>query len=287
MSRPQTFAPAKVNLTLRVLARRPDGYHGIASLAAFAAVGDELALEPGIALDLETIGPMAKATGPKERNLVVRAAQALAARVDGLRLGRFVLDKRLPAGAGLGGGSADAAAALRLLAQSNGISTTDRRVLDAALAVGADVPVCIDALPRLMHGRGEELSAPVELPQIDVVLVFPAIGIATADVFGRYTPKSVRGVRYSTSDIPSTRDELLSFLLREGNDLESTAVSIVPAVAEARASLERSGGPRVVRMTGSGSTMFGIYDDAKSATVAAAEIRSRRPDWWVIATTLN
>ncbi|MEX0590333.1 MAG: 4-(cytidine 5'-diphospho)-2-C-methyl-D-erythritol kinase, partial [Xanthobacteraceae bacterium] len=137
MARLQSTAPAKVNLTLRVLARRADGFHDLASLVTFAAIGDTLTLEPGAALDLAVEGPMAAAAGAKAENVVLKAARELAERIAGAKLGRFVLTKRLPSGAGLGGGSADAAAALRLIAQANDLALDDRRVLDAARAAGA------------------------------------------------------------------------------------------------------------------------------------------------------
>jgi len=148
-------APAKVNLTLRVLGRRADGYHELESLVAFAGVGDALTFVPGDALTLIVSGPTAPAAGDNADNLVLKAARALAERIAGLTLGRFALSKRLPVAAGLGGGSADAAAALRLLAQANEIAPDDPRLMQAAQATGADVPVCLDPRPRLMRGVGE------------------------------------------------------------------------------------------------------------------------------------
>ena len=158
-------APAKVNLTLRVLGRRADGYHDIESLVAFAGVGDALTFTPGPALTLAVGGPTAGAAGDTADNLVLKAARALAERVEGLALGSFALSKRLPVAAGLGGGSADAAAALRLLARANGIARDDRRLIEAARATGADVPVCLDPRVRLMRGIGDVLSDPLDLPR--------------------------------------------------------------------------------------------------------------------------
>jgi 4-diphosphocytidyl-2-C-methyl-D-erythritol kinase len=158
------FAPAKVNLTLHVLGRRPDGYHEIESLVTFAGLGDRLTFRPGERLALAVSGPTGAAAGASEDNLVIRAARALATRVDGLRLGGFALDKQLPVAAGLGGGSSDAAAALRLLAQVNGLSLDDERLRAAAQATGADVPVCLDPRARMMRGIGEILSDPMTLP---------------------------------------------------------------------------------------------------------------------------
>src|SRR5262252_1284909 len=176
-------APAKVNLTLRVLARRADGYHEIDSLVAFAGVGDALTFTPGPALALAVTGPTAGTAGAPADNLVLKAARALAAAVEGLRVGRFSLSKRLPVAAGLGGGSADAAAALRLLARANRIALDDARVREAARATGADVPVCLDPRPRRMRGIGEVLSEPLTLPRLPAVLVNPGVAVATRDVF--------------------------------------------------------------------------------------------------------
>ena len=186
MSAPAPFvenAPAKVNLTLRVLGRRADGYHELESLVAFAEVGDRLSFAPGGELALTVRGPNAAQAGEGADNLVLKAAQALAARVAGIGLGAFDLDKRLPVAAGLGGGSADAAAALRLLARANNIPADDGRLYDAARVTGADVPVCLDPRPRLMRGIGEILSAPLKLPALPVVLANPGVALPTKSVF--------------------------------------------------------------------------------------------------------
>ena len=289
MSRLQSLAPAKVNLTLAVLARRDDGYHELSSLVAFAAIGDALALEKGSALDLTVNGPMAAMAGPKPGNLVLKAARAAAQRIEGLRLGRFSLTKKLPAGAGLGGGSADAAAALRLIAQANEIALTDPRIRDAARATGADVPVCLDPKARLMHGAGEILSAPLALPKLNAVLVFPNAPVSTADVFGNFTlvagPR--RKTRYAETEIPHAREALLKFLAQEANDLEFAARLVEPAISEARELLLQAGEPQLVRMTGSGSALFAIYENAQHAKRAAAKIAKRKPEWWVAATALG
>jgi 4-diphosphocytidyl-2-C-methyl-D-erythritol kinase len=287
MQRLQTTAPAKVNLTLRVLARRPDGHHELASLVAFASVGDELVLETGASLALTVEGPMAAAAGTNEGNLVLKTAQALIARIAGLRIGHFVLEKRLPAGAGLGGGSADAAAALRLLARLNDIALDDRRLVDAARAVGADVPACVESRARIMHGIGDELSEPLLLPPLNAVLCFPGVAAATSAVFRAYVPTAGRRTRYSYSAIPAERVALIEFLAGETNDLEKAAISVVPAIAEAKALMEQTGRPELVRMTGSGSAIFAIHEDETKAARAAAEIRNARPGWWAVAATLN
>jgi 4-diphosphocytidyl-2-C-methyl-D-erythritol kinase len=287
MSRLQAAAPAKVNLTLRVLMRRPDGYHELASLLAFATVSDELSLEPAATVELEVGGPMGPAAGVKSNNLVLKAARAFADRVPGLRSGHFALTKNLPSGAGLGSGSSDAAAALRLLAQLNELATDDPRVVKAALSVGADVPACIEPRARLIHGIGEELSPPIDLPALDAVIVFPGTAVATVDVFRAHVSTGAGRGRYRLSQIPTDRPAFLEFLARESNDLENAAMHLEPAIRDARRVLERAERPEVARMTGSGSAVFAIYENAEAASRAATRIRDERPDWWVATTTLR
>jgi 4-diphosphocytidyl-2-C-methyl-D-erythritol kinase len=176
-------APAKLNLTLRILGRRGDGYHDLVSLVAFAPFGDRLTFQPGVPLALEVDGPAANGAGPIADNFVLRAARALAARIEGLRLGGFQLTKQLPSGAGLGGGSADAAAALWLLAKANDIGLNDPRLAAAARETGADVAVCLDPRPRLMGGVGDVLSGPLTLPRLGIVVVHPGVAVPTKSVF--------------------------------------------------------------------------------------------------------
>src|SRR5438045_179438 len=182
MARLVEHAPAKVNLTLAVLGRRADGYHLLDSLVVFADVGDSLTLTPGGPLTLNVRGVTAKQAGPVESNLVFKAAKALATEIPNLKLGRFTLDKRLPVAAGLGGGSSDAAAALRLLARANRLKRNDKRLLKVAGSVGADVPVCVDPRPRRMRGVGEKLSAPLAIPKLAAGRVSPGGAVRTRDV---------------------------------------------------------------------------------------------------------
>jgi 4-diphosphocytidyl-2-C-methyl-D-erythritol kinase len=288
MSRLTSRAPAKVNLTLRVLGRRPDERHEIASLVAFAAFGDELALTTGPTLELSVGGPTASQAGPAAENLVLAAARSLAERIEGLRLGRFELVKRLPAGAGLGGGSTDAAAALRLVAQANELALDDPRLIEAARTTGADVPVCLEAMARLMHGTGDQLSPPIDLPELAAVIVFPAVPVSTAAVFRAFElAPGRRDKPYSTAEIPREREAFFQFLDSEPNDLERAARSLAPVIAAAQELIDSTGGARLIRMTGSGSGMFGLYNDTGKARDAAEEMRGERPDWWVAATTLR
>ncbi len=173
---------AKVNLTLRVVGRRLDGYHELESVVAFADCADRLSLAPGSALDLTMSGPLAQACGETSNNLVLKAAHLLGERLPGLTIGRFNLDKVLPVAAGIGGGSADAAAALRLLAQANGLAAGDARLIEVAQLTGADVPVCLGSRACVMTGVGEALL-PLSLPQLPCVLVNPRVAVATREVF--------------------------------------------------------------------------------------------------------
>src|ERR1700694_649083 len=173
---------AKFNLTLRVVGRRVDGYHDLESMVAFADCADRLSLTPGSKLNLRTTGPLAQDCGETAENLVFKAAKLLAERVPDLRLGDFTLDKVLPVAAGIGGGSADAAAALRLLAQTNGLAIDDARLIEVAQLTGADVPVCLASLACVMTGVGETLL-PLSLPKLPCVLVNPRVPVATRDVF--------------------------------------------------------------------------------------------------------
>jgi 4-diphosphocytidyl-2-C-methyl-D-erythritol kinase len=281
-------APAKINLTLRVVGRRADGYHDLESLVAFADIGDEVSFAPFGELALTVSGPGAPQAGDGADNLVVKAAAALAARVAGLRLGTFRLDKRLPVAAGLGGGSADAAAALRLLARANDLAPDDGRLFDAARAIGADVPVCLDPRPRLMRGIGDILSAPLKLPPLPAVLVNPGVALATKAVFAGWVaagePAAFDAGRLAMTQ---SRDECLQLLVLQTNDLESAAIALAPPIAEVLLALRALSGCRLARMSGSGATCFGLFSAAGAAIEGAKTLAARHPQWWVRATALG
>jgi 4-diphosphocytidyl-2-C-methyl-D-erythritol kinase len=282
-------APAKVNLTLRVLGRRRDGYHDIESLVVFAAVGDALAFTPGKTLGLSVRGPTARAAGADADNLVLRAARALAERTESLRVGRFVLSKRLPVAAGLGGGSSDAAAALRLLARHNHLAGDDPRLLEAARAIGADVPVCLDPQPRLMRGIGEILSPPWLLPRLPALLINPRVSVPTKDVFAKLgaAPLGERAAaRIGEGRVGGSRDDLMAFLACHGNDLEAPAIALHPTIARALAISRALAGCRLARMSGSGATCFALFDTPHAAAVAARALRQTQPGWWIRPTVL-
>jgi len=278
-------APAKVNLTLRVIGRRADGYHEIESLVAFAGVGDALTFTPGNALALSVGGPTAAAAGEIADNLVLKAARALAERVERLKLGRFKLSKRLPVAAGLGGGSADAAAALRLLARANGLAPDDPRLMQAARATGADVPVCLDPRPRFMRGIGDVLSDPLDLPRLSAVLLNPGVAVATKDVF---TTLAAPVARQTAPAAFSTGAAALTAEIARGrNDLEGPAIALEPAIAEALSVLRNLSGCWLARMSGSGATCFGLFDSMGAARDAARQLQVGYPAWWVRATALR
>jgi 4-diphosphocytidyl-2-C-methyl-D-erythritol kinase len=281
-------APAKVNLTLRVIGRRADGYHEIESLVVFAALADTLRFVPDRALALVVRGPTAAAAGVVADNLVLKAACNLADRIDGLELGRFDLSKRLPVAAGLGGGSTDAAAALRILARTNQMSLDDHRLIEAARATGADVPVCLDPRPRMMRGIGDVLSEPLDLPRLAAILVNPGVAIATKQVFDllELEPGSVQPGQVRTAPAVRERTAFLATLANDRNDLEMSAISIAPAIADVLAALRASPGCRLARMSGSGGTCFGLFDSPSAAAAAAGMLRSSYPGWWVRATML-
>ncbi|MFY9772916.1 MAG: 4-(cytidine 5'-diphospho)-2-C-methyl-D-erythritol kinase [Xanthobacteraceae bacterium] len=286
-------APAKVNLSLRVLGRRADGYHDIESLVAFADVGDRLSLTPGDALTLTVAGPGAAQTGAEADNLVVKAASALAARVPGLRAGAFSLEKNLPVAAGLGGGSADAAAALRLLARANKLAPDNPCLHDAACATGADVPVCLDPRPRVMRGIGEMLSAPLPLPRLHALLVNPGVAVPTKLVFSGWRPSAnplralKRAADFAASPNIQNEEQLVDWLASEANDLEAPAIALEPVIADVLASLRAAAGCRLARMSGSGATCFALFASAVDSASAGKNLRAKFPNWWISETVLR
>jgi 4-diphosphocytidyl-2-C-methyl-D-erythritol kinase len=279
-------APAKVNLTLHILGRREDGYHELDSIVAFAGLCDRLSFAPGPALSLEVAGPTAEAAGPDDDNLVLRAARALAARVPGLKLGRFYLWKQLPVAAGLGGGSSDAAAALRALAFENRLPLGDPRIAEAAKATGADVPVCLLSQARRMEGIGEILSPPLGLAPLPALLVNPRCASPTPAVFSGMGLARGQSSGWGRFDEPLDGDAVAA-LAKGRNDMQASAERITPAIVETLAVLREAGEARLIRMSGSGATCFALYADRHAAARACARVKRMRPDWWVRGTYLR
>jgi 4-diphosphocytidyl-2-C-methyl-D-erythritol kinase len=285
---------AKVNLTLRVVGRRTDGYHDIESVVAFADCADHLTLTPGSELDLRTSGPLAQACGATSDNLVIKAADLLRERVPDLKVGSFTLDKVLPVAAGIGGGSADAAAALRLLAQLNGLAFDDLRLHEAALATGADVPVCLASRACDMTGVGESLM-PLSLPIMPCVMVNPRVPVATKDVFKALGLRNGELLVGATDVFRGTAwpeagasvEDWVEVLAASSNDLEAPATRIQPIIGDVISALSASNGAWLTRMSGSGATCFAIYENTADAGRAAEKIRQDHPEWWVHAGTLS
>jgi 4-diphosphocytidyl-2-C-methyl-D-erythritol kinase len=277
-------AYAKINLSLRVLGRRADGYHELESLVAFADVADTLTLEPDSTDALEMSGPFAGRSGPVNENLVFRSLAELRRRIAGIKGGRFRLEKNLPVAAGVGGGSADAAATLRLLARANGIALNDPRPMAAAQAVGADVPVCMDSRPRIMRGIGEVLSAPIDLPTIPAVLVNPGVALVTREVFGKF--KSTHASA-GLDSVPTKTGALMELLKQQHNDLTDAATACAPIVGEVLAALRSARGSALVRMSGSGATCFALFGSREEAETAAQQLGAERKNWWVHAAAVG
>lgn len=272
----EVFAPAKVNLALHVTGRRADGYHLLDSLVAFAPVGDRLRLHPAEAMRLRVHGPEAAGVPEDGTNLVLRAAEVLgpgpAAAIE--------LEKCLPAASGIGGGSSDAAAALRGLAWLRGQGVAAQGLE----RLGADVPMCLDPRPARTRGIGEDLT-PVSLPDLPAVLVNPRVEVSTPAVFKALAVKE----NPALPEIPTFVDRLscLGWLAAQRNDLEVPAMRLAPAIAQVLAVLGASAGCHFARMSGSGATCFGLYETAGDATAAAAEIAAAHPDWWVASGLLG
>ena len=271
------IAPAKLNLALHVRGRRPDGRHSIETIFAFCTDGDRLSGEEAGSLSLTVTGPFAEDLEVEADNLALNAARALA-EAAGVKDGAaLTLDKRLPVASGIGGGSSDAAAALRLLAKLNGLAPDDARLADAALAVGADVPVCLDPRARIMRGIGEILTDPLDLPRLTAVLVNPGVATATRDVFAHFAAMPQHGA--PLSDPP--RAGMVEFLRAHGNDLTPAALACAPVIGEVLDTLASEPEVLLARMSGSGSTCFAICAGDIEAEGLAERLRTLRPGWWI------
>lgn len=283
-------APAKVNLWLHILGRRDDGYHLIDSLVAFVELGDTLTAAPAERLSLAVDGRFAATLPEPADNLVLRAAQLLAgaggATTGGARIG---LTKRLPVASGIGGGSADAAAALRALTQLWRLEIGEPALMALALRLGADLPVCLSGVPCHVGGIGETVAPAPPLPAADLLLVNPGVPLATAAVFAahaaRATPPLAPPARWP--EPPADAAALAARLSATRNDLTESATMLVPAVGQALAALAAQPGCLLARMSGSGATCFGLFADRTGAEAAAARIQAAQPGWWVAPTRLR
>lgn len=278
-------APAKINLYLHVTRKRADGYHDLDSLVIFGDRGDEVIITPADKFSFSVEGPMAaalKKQTPNKENIVARAAEAFSAALGGDIEAHITLIKNLPPGAGLGGGSSDAAAAIRGLLRHRGMKAQDVPGLPHLLyTLGADVPACFENRPLRIVGTGEITHPAPALPELPMLLVWPGAPCATATVFSRFkgpfTPAAKMPAGFSSTDA------LIGFLKQQKNDLTAAAQSIVPAIAAALGELQQQESCLLARMSGSGSACFGIFSNQEAADRAAAAIGKKYPSWWVSA----
>jgi 4-diphosphocytidyl-2-C-methyl-D-erythritol kinase len=270
MTAVEVFAPAKINLTLHVTGQRGDGYHLLDSYVCFAGIGDRLTVEKANTTSLALSGPFAKGVPAGPENLVHRAAALLGVTA------RITLEKNLPAAAGIGGGSADAAATLKALADLHDIPLPDR---DRVLTLGADVPVCLMGGQVRMKGIGDDLApitpAPMGWP---LVLVNPGVSVSTPEVFLRLASKS--NAPMPDALLEDTYNEFPDWLGHQRNDLEAPAIQLVPVIADVLDALRAETGCRLARMSGSGATCFAIFDEVDQAAAAVDAIRAVHPEWW-------
>ena len=285
-----TRARAKINLTLHITQRRADGYHDLESLVAFAGIGDELQLVEGKALSLEVTGPEAAHLGDTSDNHILKAITRLRDRKPSLKVGAFRLIKRLPIASGMGGGSADAAAGLRLIARLNHIPLNDPALHEAAIKTGADVPVCLASQARMMRGIGEALADPLPLPRLFAVLVNPRQASSTPAVFkeiGLHPGEALHGHAHPVLGSDLTASSLVQHLQQGRNDIQKAATALLPVISDIQAALTALPECRFARMSGSGATVFGIFDTCRSAAQAAKLLARQHPEWWIKATAIE
>lgn len=279
-------ARAKVNLALHVVGRRADGYHLLDTVAVFPDLGDTVAAEPArtIGLAIEGPGAAALAEAAPEDNLVLRAARALAAAVPGAGLASLTLTKVLPVAAGLGGGSADAAAALRALCRLAGLDPLSASIAALAAGLGADVPMCLVSAPLRARGIGERIDPLPPLPPLGIVLANPGVPVATPAVFRALAARENPPLPDLVAPVDAAG--LLGWLAATRNDLEAPAIGLAPAVATVLGALRQAPGCRFARMSGSGATCFALTDDRAAADRLAAALRAAHPAWWIRAGSL-
>jgi 4-diphosphocytidyl-2-C-methyl-D-erythritol kinase len=269
-------AAAKINLFLHVGARRNDGFHPLQSLAVFTDAGDVLTLERDRTLTLEIDGPFASGLDGEGDNLVLRAGRALKGGGEGDGA-RITLTKNLPVASGIGGGSADAAAALRGLSK---IWSRQDDLTSLGAALGSDIPVCVASQPAFMEGRGEILRSVEALPRIAMLLVNPGVAVPTRDVFAALTTRSGTDMALPRGRFRDTAD-LLRFLETTRNDLQAPALAIQPVIGNVLDAMAALPGALFTRMSGSGATCFGLFADDDACQRAAATLRLAHPGWWV------
>lgn len=284
------FAPAKVNLTLEVAGRRADGFHEIASLVAFASAGDTVTLDAGRARGLGVVGPFAE--GLAGENILARAVSLLEAEAPHLKLGSIDLEKSLPVAAGIGGGSADAAAFLRAVRRANGDASAGVDWHALAGLLGADVPACLEGRSLWMTGVGHDLADIAGgLPALATVLVNPLVEVPVDKTGQVYRALGAGPLRadYVAPSAPqfSDRNALLDFMRARGNHLAPAAETVVPAIGFVLGALRSLPGVAYAAVSGGGPTCFGIFPDSETAEAACRKIASEHPAWWAVAVTLG
>lgn len=274
------FAPAKVNLTLRVGGPRADGYHPLDSLVVFADWSDQLRARPAETLTLSLTGPGAEGLQADPQNLVLKAAYALRAAADKPELGAtLTLDKHLPVAAGLGGGSSDAAAALRLLNRVWDLGFSIKQLAEIGTVVGADVPACVHARPLRMEGIGERVTPLIAWPALHGVIVHPGAPVPTGPVFKAYDATEPGRLTPGKPMIAGTLDDAIDRLLLDGNDLQAPAIAQTPVIQTALDVLSAQPGARLARMSGSGASCFALFETADAAQASADVITREHADW--------
>ncbi len=276
-------APAKINLALHVCGRRPDGYHLLDSLVVFTGIGDRITASLSDGLRLEVGGPNGAALANESNNLVLRAARFLLETTNSEAGAHIRLEKNLPVAAGIGGGSSDAAATLRACANLWSVDPAQVSNVDLANSLGADIPVCFFRKAAFMAGIGEAITPAPHLPESWLVLVNPGEPLETKRVFAALDGFSPPLERKAFANL-ATATELAAVLKKHTNDLMSPAAQLVPAIPSVISALESQSGCLLARLSGSGPTCFGLFGDEPAAQAAAAEIRSNRPEWWVVPT---
>ena len=289
MNSSSEFAPAKINLTLEVLGKRPDGYHEIRSLIVFAAdVGDRLTLKPGPFSGTHVSGEFTGQLG-EQKNLVSKAVELVRAHLPDFDPGQISLEKSLPVASGLGGGSADAAAALRLFQRHHGVASRID-IAKLALALGADVPVCLASKPALVAGFGNVTTPAIIAQDISIVLANPQVTMPddkTAKVFAALKAQPLDG-EPGAFDAPSfaSRENVLTYARSKGNALEKPARALFPAIDAVLLGLNNLSGARFVQMSGAGPTCYAIFDSGAAAREGAAALKAENPAWWIKPATI-
>lgn len=282
------LAPAKVNLFLHVGPVETDGYHPLASLVAFADIGDRVTVASADRLSLTVEGPFASELVGQDDNLILRALRALG---DAAGIGEpplaVTLDKRLPIAAGLGGGSSDAGAALKLARDILDLPLNDDALAELAAGIGADGPMCLHARTAWAEGRGEHLAFEPRLPPLPALLINPGVASPTGEIYRAFDAGPATAADRPAPPPDWTAATVIDWLAARRNDLQAPAVARAPAIADALAAAEDLPGVRLVRMSGSGATVFALFGTSAAAASAGRRLAAHRPQWWIAPANLG